>query len=96
MGFLQDIHFISRYIVLVATLLVSGKQTHPRQFRAETQINREASPTKALARKGPPCHKSSSKSAKTKLEGNGWVETMNDETNTRKPKYGGNDYLYSS
>ena len=27
---LQDIHFISRYIVLMALLLVSGKQTHPR------------------------------------------------------------------
>ena len=60
--FLQDIHFISRYIVLMAALLVSGKQTQPRQLKAETQINREACPTKALAGKDPPCHKSSSKS----------------------------------
>ena len=46
----------------MAALLVLGKQTQPRQLRAETQINREACPTKALAGKGPPCHKSSSKS----------------------------------
>ena len=46
----------------------------------------EACPTKALAGKGR---------AKTYLEGNGWVETMDNETNTSKPKYGGNDYLYS-
>ena len=26
------------------------------------------------------------KSGKTKLEGNGWVETVNDEANTSKPK----------
>ena len=61
-AFLQDIHLISRYIVLMEALLVSDKQTHPRQLRVETQINKEACPTKALARKGPPCHKSSSKS----------------------------------
>ena len=42
-------------------LLVSSKQTHPRQLGAETQINREACPTKALVGKGPPCHKSSSR-----------------------------------
>ena len=47
----------------MAALLVSGKQTHPRQLRAETQINREAYPIiEALVGKGPPCHKSSSKS----------------------------------
>ena len=61
-AFLQDIHFISRYIVLMAGLLVSDKQTHPRQLRAETHINRDVCPTKALAGKGPPCYKSSSKS----------------------------------
>ena len=33
----------------MATLLVSGMQTHPRQLRVETQINREVCPTKALA-----------------------------------------------
>ena len=48
-------------LVLMAVLLVSGKQTQPRQLRAETQINREACPTKALLGKGPPCHKSSSR-----------------------------------
>jgi len=62
MGFFIDIHFISKYIVLMATLLVLGKQTQHRQLRAEAQINREACPTKALAGKDPPCHKSSSKS----------------------------------
>jgi len=46
----------------MATLLVLGKQTQHRQLRAEAQINREACPTKALAGKDPPCHKSSSKS----------------------------------
>ena len=46
----------------MAALLVSGKQTQLRKLRAETQINRAACPTKALAGKGPPCHKSSSKS----------------------------------
>ena len=46
----------------MASLLVSSKQTHPRKLRAETKINREACPTKALAGKCPPCHKSSSKS----------------------------------
>ena len=55
-------YFISRYIVLMAALLVLGKQTQPRQLRAKTQINREACPTKALVGKGPPCHKSSSRS----------------------------------
>ena len=45
----------------MAALLVSDKQTHSRKFRAGTQINREACPTEALAGKGPPCHKSSSK-----------------------------------
>ena len=35
----------------MAALLVSGKQTHPRSLRAETQINREVCPTKALAGK---------------------------------------------
>ena len=52
----------------MAALLVSSKQTHPRQLRAETQINREVSLTKALAGKGPLCHKSSSKSG----EKNNW------------------------
>ena len=46
----------------MAAILVSGKKTHPRKLKSETQINREACPTKALAGKGPPCHKSSSKS----------------------------------
>ena len=50
-------------------------------------MNREVCPTKVLAGKGPPYHKSSSKSGlKTKLEGNGWVETVKDEANTSKPK----------
>ena len=46
----------------MAALLVSGKQTHPRKLKLETQINMEACPTKALAGKGPPFHKLSSKS----------------------------------
>ena len=74
---------------------VSGKQTHPRKLRVETQMNREACPTKDLAGKGPPCHNQVVSRDKTQLEGNGWVETMRNETNTSKPKYGGNDYLYS-
>ena len=45
----------------MAALVVSSKQTQPRKLRAETQINRKACPTKALAGKGLPCHKSSSK-----------------------------------
>ena len=48
-GLFVDIHFISIYIVLMVALLVSSKQTHPRQLRAETQINREVCPTKDLA-----------------------------------------------
>ena len=32
-------------LVLMAALLVSGKQTHPRKLRAETQINKEVCPT---------------------------------------------------
>ena len=46
-------------------------------------------------KKGPPSTSQVVSEAKTQLEGNEWVETMNNETNTRKPKYGGNDYLYS-
>ena len=61
-GIFIDIHFVSKYNVLMEGLLVSGKQTHPRQLRAKTQINKGACPTKALTGKGPPCHKSSSKS----------------------------------
>ena len=47
----------------MAALLVSDKQTQPRKLKAETQINREACPTKALAGEGPRWHKSSSKSS---------------------------------
>ena len=50
-GLFIDIHFISKYIVLMAALLVSGKQTNPRKLIAKTQINKEFCPTKALAGK---------------------------------------------
>ena len=61
MGFFAryTFHFQIHYIDVA--LLVSGKQTHPRKLRAETQINTEVCPTKALAGKGPPCHKSSTR-----------------------------------
>ena len=36
-AFSEDIHFISKYIVLMAALLVLGQPTQPRQLRAETQ-----------------------------------------------------------
>ena len=86
--FPNTLYWWQRYLFQVS-------KTHPRQLRAETQINREACPTKALA--GKVLHATSQvvNQAKTKLEGNGWVETINDETNTSKPKYGGNDYLFS-
>ena len=60
-GLFIDIRFISKYIVLMAALRVSVKQTNPRKLRAETQINMDADPIiEALVGKGPPCHKSSS------------------------------------
>ena len=50
-------------------------------------INREVCPTKVLAGKKV-LHAISQEinRLKTKLEGNGWVETMNDGANTSNPK----------
>ena len=48
-------------------------------------INREACPTRVLAGKKV-LHAISQEVSRFKLEGNGWVETMNDGANTSKPK----------
>ena len=50
-------------------------------------INREACPTKVLVGKKV-LHAISQEVSRveTKLEGNGWVKTMNDGANTSKPK----------
>ena len=80
----------------MAALLVSGKQN-----TSQATQSRDTNKQGGLSNKGSSgekvLHATSQvvSRTKTKLEGNGWVETMNNETNTSKPKYGENDYLYS-
>ena len=60
-----DFHkiFISKYIVLMAALFVSGLANTTCATRSrDTNKQGSLSNTEALMRKGPPCHKSSSMS----------------------------------
>ena len=59
----------------------SVTNSEPRQ-----SINREVCPTKVLAGKGPHATSQVVSQVKTKLEGNGWVETVKCEANTSMPK----------
>ena len=64
----------------------SPKASSVTNLEPRHNINMEACPTKVLA--GKVLHATSQvvSRVETKLEGNGWVETVNDEANTSEPK----------